>query len=69
MAYYIHLKCTDDQAEWQHEKTPQSEVALQAHYNFVNGSVDERDTEAAWMKCPTCNKNWGHEITVVEEQE
>lgn len=65
MAINYHMKCADDQTEWEHVKNVQSEVEFQKHYNFVNGPTSPKDAEAAWMKCPTCNKNWGHEITIV----
>lgn len=65
MAIKFHMKCVDDQTEWEHDKNVTTESEFLSHQNFVNGPYSGKDVEAAWMKCPTCNKNTGHEVTIV----
>jgi len=63
--YKLHLKCTDDQTEWDIPLTPEAEDLIIKHQMFLRNPQGPKVAEMVAMKCPTCEKNHGHEATRV----
>ena len=63
MSVKMHLKCVDDQNEWEFELTPEKEWAVQQHLIFLQRPEDTKGLEMPEMKCSVCSKNHNHEVT------